>query len=310
MKAIVGRTLTSGELAREYQQKQKERSADPDAWRGLSFGHPDLDRITGGVRRKEFVVLAGAQKAGKTTVGLAWSLRFAEQVQQGELVLFVSLEMNEDAIAGRVLANLSGLDVTRLRDYRLEGNEWVDLENGVQRLEKLPLLFNIGTYNMDGIRELFKQYQGKIRVVIVDYFQLMAGSERGSKRWEQLEELSRELKQLAMTESCSVVAVSQQTREALKNPEKQKDPNTLAGTQALARDCDLLIIILPYVKDNEEVPHMRKLFIALARNSTCGQTLDAIFSGAYCRFGAPLSENFAPVPEPEPIDPQLSYWEV
>jgi replicative DNA helicase len=307
MKAIRGITLTSEDLAEAYLEQIRERQEEPEKWRGLQFGHSELDEITGGIRKGEFVVVAGAQKAGKTTVALDWAQRLSKQVQPEELVLFVSLEMSHDSLAGRVLANLSDVEVTKFRDYKLNNEDWEKVERGAGKLKKLPVLWNVGAYSIDGIEQIVEEYQEKIRVVVVDYFQLMFGNgNRNSKRFEQLEEISLRLKRLTLNYNLSVIAISQQNREALKSIERQKDPNTMAGTQSLARDCDLLLLILPYMVDGEEVPHMRKIHIALARNSTVGVTMDAVFSGAYCRFGAPANLEVVGMPEDET---RTEYWD-
>lgn len=298
MKIIKGITLTSTELADLFKKQLDERMAEPDKWRGLKFGHPELDEVTGGLRKGEFAVIAGAQKIGKTTVALAWAQRFSEQVQPGELVLYVSLEMSHEAIAGRVLANLAEIEVTKFRDYNIDKKDERNLNEGLERLKKLPVLWNVGAYNIAGIEALVEEHKDKIRVVVVDYFQLMIGDNSAiAKRYEQLEDISLRLKRLTLNYNLSVLALSQQSREALKSIERQKDPNTLAGTQSLARDCDLLLLILPYMDNEEEVPHLRKLHIALSRNSIADITMDAAFSGAYCRFGAPANMEINTMPE-------------
>lgn len=301
MKIIKGYTLTSEELAELFKTQLEERMLDADKWRGLKFGHPELDEITGGLRKGEFVVVAGAQKAGKTTVALAWAQRFAEQLQPEELVLYVSLEMSHEAIAGRVLANLSDIDVSKFRDYTIDKQDENKLDTGLEKLKSLPVLWNVGAYNIAGIEAIVEEYSSKIRVVVVDYFQLMLGENTSSsKRYEQLEDISLRLKRLTLNYNLSVVALSQQSREALKSIERQKDPNTLAGTQSLVRDCDLLLLILPYLDDaDEEVPYLRKLYIALSRNSIADVTMEAAFSGTYCRFGAPTNEEINTMPEPK-----------
>ena len=259
MKIIEGITLTSEELGHGFRDQLKERQENPEKWRGLQFGHVELDEITGGIRKGEFVIIAGAQKAGKTTVALSWAQRFAQQVQPGELVLFISLEMSHESLAGRVLANLSDIQTTKFRDLKLEGEDWHKLDIGVNKLDKLPVLWNVGAYNMEGIASIIDEHKHKIRLIVVDYFQLMVAENSGNtKRFEQLSSLSRQLKSLTLEHDLSVVAISQQSREALKSFEKQKDPNTMAGTQSLVRDCDMLLLILPYVKDGKEGTTFKK----------------------------------------------------
>lgn len=297
MKIDTGTTLTSEQLGHAYREQLKERLEHPEKWHGLKYGHPELDKVTGGLRRGEFVIVAGAQKAGKTTVALAWAQHFATQLQPGEMVLYVSLEMSHEAIAARILANQSDIEINKFRDYDFAEQDFEKLNDGISRLDKLPGLWNTGAYSIEAIEQIVERYQDKIRVVIVDYFQLMIGENPSSKRYEQLEDLSLRLKRLTLIKDLSVLAISQQNREALKSIDRLKDPNTMAGTQSLVRDCDLLILILPYIVNEEEVPHMRKLHIALSRNSTADITMDAIFSGTFCRFGAPANLEIASMPE-------------
>jgi replicative DNA helicase len=86
MKIIKGTTLTSKEMAHAFKEQIRERQEEPEKWRGLQYGHSELDEVTGGLRKGEFIVIAGAQKAGKTTVALVWAQQFARQVQKDELV--------------------------------------------------------------------------------------------------------------------------------------------------------------------------------------------------------------------------------
>lgn len=295
MKIVKGITLNSEDFALQYWTEQLQRHDDPDRWRGLPFGHPDLDHITGGVRRKEFIIVAGAQKSGKTTSAVHWSLQFANKVQPGESVLFVSLEMSHTGIGGRVFSNLASIDVVKFRDYKLEGDDWDVFEDSAKRLGEMPIYWNVGAYNLPGITSIVEDTEG-IRVVVVDYFQLMMGDKKDGKRWEQLEALSRELKQLAVSKDMSVVVISQQTREALKSIAKQRDPNTMAGTQALARDADMMLILLPLEKDGEEVPHMREIYVALSRNSVADVGVDSIFIPKFARIGAPTPDDILEMP--------------
>ena len=299
-----GKTLTSEEFGDDYLEQQIRRHKNPEDYIGLKFGFPRLDKITGGARKKEFIVVAGAQKSGKTTMATHWTLNFANQLQEDEVILMVSLEMSHEGLGARVFANLAEINVTKFRDYALEDRDWSGFKEAVIELKKKPILWNVGAYNMSGINAIIKELEKdgkKVRTVVVDYFQLMSGDSNLAKRYEQLERISLELKQLAMTHDTTVVAVAQQTREALKSLKRQRDPNTIAGTQALARDADMMLIILPYIdsEDGEEVPHLRNIWLALSRNSASGMDFKAAFSGEYARMGeAALDEEHQPRPEP------------
>lgn len=293
--------LTTKELGEDLLEKQRERQENPEKWRGLPFGHADLDSDTGGARRGEVIVVAGAQKIGKTTFAKNFAVSFAKSLRSADLeeyVLYISLEMSHEGLAGRVFANEANIDATKFRDYALDESEFERLEQAVDQSSDLPALWDTGTYSYKDLQRVVNELEGNkekpLRAIIVDYFQLFSseGIRTGRRRHEQLAALSREFKQLSRSLNCTVVLLSQQSRKALTSFKRRKDPNTLAETQALVRDCDMLIIILEkYDEDKEEIPHMRELYLGLSRNSPADRTYDTVFVGKYARTGAPLGEE-------------------
>ncbi|MEE9540204.1 MAG: DnaB-like helicase C-terminal domain-containing protein [Candidatus Thorarchaeota archaeon] len=310
-KVYKGVTLTSRELAEEFYDDFRKKSADPEKWRGLSFGHVDLTKFTGGVRRSEFIVIAGPQKSGKTTWGLFLAQEFGKQLnhlEDDELILLVSLEMRHSGLAARVLANLSSIEVSKFRDYELEARDWRSLDAGIAKLEELPILWNVNCYSIEGLEAIVEEHKDRLRVVLVDYFQLMTTNIQVQRRHEQLEDISRRLKMMAMVGDMSVIALSQLSREALKSKKMRKDPNTIAQTQALARDADMMLYIMPFIdKDGEEAPHIREISVVLSRNSPFGEDFKTAFVGEYARVGA-----LADIPDaPEELygHTQDEYWD-
>ena len=261
--------LTTKELGEQLLKTQKERQEHPELWKGLPFGHADLDKDTGGARRGELVVIAGAQKVGKTTVTKNVAMSFAKHlfaVNVKENILYISLEMGHESLAAKVYANEANIDITRFRDYELNAGDYKRLKVTIEAYEDLPGLWDTGTYSYQELLSVIQHYnkegETKLRAIVIDYFQLFSskGLNTSPARHEQLSALSRALKQLARETGTTVVVLSQQSREALKSFKKKKDPNTLAGTQALVRDCDLLIMILDKKdEDDEDMPHMREL---------------------------------------------------
>ena len=294
--------LTTKELGDQLFDTQKERQENPEKWRGLPFGHTDLDKSTGGARRGELTVIAGAQKIGKTTVAKDVCMSMGKKlrtIKSDEFILYISLEMSHEGLGARVFANEANIDITRFRDYELDDNDFKRLKNSIEEMADVPALWDTGTYSYKDLLKIIDHYTdvegvNKIRAIIIDYFQLFSseGLPVGTARHEQLSALSRALKQFARETNSSVIVLSQQSRTALTSFKKRKDPNTLAGTQALVRDCDLLIIILEKLdEDKEEIPHMRELYVGLARNSRADQSYDTIFVGKYARTGAPLGDE-------------------
>lgn len=294
--------LTTKELGELLLTTQKERQLEPEKWKGLPFGHVDLDKAVGGARRGELIVIAGAQKIGKTTVVKNVAMSFAKKLLADnitdEYILFISLEMGHEGLGARVFANEASIDITKFRDYDLDAGDYARLKVTIEAYEDLPALWDVGTYSYQDLLNVLGEYrkdnENKIRAIVIDYFQLFSskGLNTSPARHEQLSALSRELKQLARQNDCTILVLSQQSREALTSFKKRKDPNTMAGTQALVRDCDLLIMILEkYDEDDEEIPHLRELYVGLSRNSAADLSYDTVFVGKYARTGAPFIDD-------------------
>lgn len=292
--------LTTEELGRSLLESQKERQKNPEQWKGLPFGHTDLDKDTGGARRGEMIVIAGAQKIGKTTYATNVAVSFAKKLMASminEYVLYISLEMGHESLGARVYANEATIDITRFRDYSLDAGDYARLEATVEAYAEMPGLWDVGTYSYADLMATLADLETgelKIRAIVIDYFQLFSskGLSSSNYRHEQLSALSRALKQLAREQGISVIVLSQQSRDALKSFKRRKDPNTMAGTQALVRDCDMLIIMLEkFDEDEEEIPHLRELYVGLSRNSQADTSYDTVFVGKYARTGAPLGDE-------------------
>jgi replicative DNA helicase len=308
-----GRTLTSKELAEAFIEQQIEKHENPEGFRGLSFGHSALDEKTGRVQRGDLIVISGKQKAGKSTIALALAVNFAFQLLKEELeeyILHVSLEMRHNIIASKIFSKITGLDVNKFRDIKLDEDDWIKVHEGAEELASLPVFWNVACYEVPGILEIISDLEkehGLPRVVIVDYFQLMSATNT-DKRHEQLRTISRQLKELAMTKDITVILLAQQTREASTNVKKQKAGSSLAGTQGLEQDLDLLLLILPILKDEIEVPHLREIWIALARNAEMQTGVTAYFSGNYVKFGMPAAEDIQKAPQEDEQDAKWLDW--
>ena len=317
-KIKTGKTLTSKELAEKHIKFQVERHKNPEKWRGLPFGLPKIDKITGGARRAELIAIAGSHKAGKTTFAMAIAKTMGYQLlDEEEHGLVVSLEMSFSVMGNRFIANAGHVEVNKLRDYTMEENDWDDYYHGAEMLKDLPVLWNVGCYSFEGLEALLDQYayfeaeNGKntaLRFVVVDYFQLMNTNASGKKRWEELQVISRNLKRLANKYDITIFLLSQQTRDALENEKKQRSSNTLAGTQGLVQDLDMLMMILPVMQDDKEVAHLREIWIAESRNSDSKSGETVLFSGKYSKMGPLYEGELEDLPPQEDEEERVEEW--
>lgn len=211
-----------------------------------STGIADLDRLTGGLRGGKMVVIGARPGVGKTALALHIATHVARHTGG---VLIVSLEMDETEIAARLYAAESGVDVQKLESGKLETDEWLQVTSAVAEMNKLPIRITTSAATPMQVRReahKAKEKQG-LAMVVVDYIQLMRCDGKRSSRYEEVSEISRELKLLAMDLGVPVLALTQFNREseAGKNGQAQKRPPRMAEAKdsgSIEQDANLFIV--------------------------------------------------------------------
>lgn len=211
-----------------------------------STGIADLDRLTGGLRGGKMVVIGARPGVGKTALALHIATHVARHTGG---VLIVSLEMDETEIAARLYAAESGVDVQRLESGKLDTDEWLQVTSAVAEMNKLPIRITTSAATPMQVRReahKAKEKQG-LAMVVVDYIQLMRCDGKRSSRYEEVSEISRELKLLAMDLGVPVLALTQFNREseAGKNGQAQKRPPRMAEAKdsgSIEQDANLFIV--------------------------------------------------------------------
>jgi len=184
-------------------------------------GFVDLDTLTSGFQKSDFVVVAARPSMGKT----AFTLNVAEHVAVDHRlpVAFFSLEMSKEALVQRLLSSLSRVDGNRLRTGFLRENEWPRLTTAAGRLSEAELWID-DTAGITALeirakaRRLMVETKGRLAMVVIDYLQLIRGHGRQENRQQEISHISRSLKALAKELKVPVVALSQ-----LKRPTDVKE---------------------------------------------------------------------------------------
>jgi replicative DNA helicase len=188
---------------------------------GVPTGFVDLDTLTSGFQKSDFVVVAARPSMGKT----AFTLNVAEHVSVDHRlpVAFFSLEMSKEALVQRLLSSLSHVDGNRLRTGFLRENEWPRLTTAAGKLSEAELWID-DTAGITALeirakaRRLMVETRGRLAMVVVDYLQLIRGHGRTENRQQEISHISRSLKALAKELRIPVVALSQ-----LKRPTDAKE---------------------------------------------------------------------------------------
>lgn len=277
--AVSPRELMPAELARI------EAARDGKLSLGTATGLADLDRLTGGMHDGNLIVVAGRPGMGKSALGLQFAL---EAANAGGRALVFSLEMSAQEVNGRWLAMRSGVAVESLRTGRLKDADWARLARGVSELSEMPLGINDkGALSVLEIRSIARRYKaqhgGALRLVVVDYLQLMRGE--GDSREQAIAGVSRGLKALAKELAVPVVALSQLNRSCEARADKIPQLSDLRESGAIEQDADCVLLIFreDYYRTDSQRAGIADIIVAKNRHGQSG-TVEVKWHPATTRF--------------------------
>jgi replicative DNA helicase len=211
---------------------------------GLRFGIQELDRHLAGVQPGELIVLAGRPGMGKTAFARLACLFGASQ---GEHSVFFSMEMPRKTLAGCFVASEADVCTRRMRAATLSGPEWERVARATQRVSEMPIhIDDTGGMSLAQLRNRARRMHirhGKLACIVVDYLQLMSGSNGRDNREQQISEISRGLKALAKELGCPVIALSQLNRKVEERPNKRPCMADLRESGAIEQDADTILLL-------------------------------------------------------------------
>ena len=269
---------------------------NPSDVTGVPTGYHDLDSKTAGLQPGDLIIVAGRPSMGKT----AFALNVAEHVALHSLlpVAVFSMEMSGTQLATRMLGSIAHVDQHKMRTGRLSDQEWHDLSEAMGRLHDAPIFID-ETAALNALelrtraRRLWRQFGGKLGLVVVDYLQLMsaANARTSENRATEISEMSRSLKALAKELKVPVIALSQLSRAVEQRNDRRPMMSDLRESGAIEQDADVILFIYRdevYFPDKPEAKGRAEVIIGKQRNGPIGK-VELTFLGQFTRF-----ENFAP----------------
>lgn len=256
---------------------------------GIATGLSDLDGHIGGLREKELYLIAGRPGMGKTA--LSWTI--AKGVaQQGIPVLFFSLEMPNQQLVERMLAELGRVDLADVR-RGCENNPagWREILTRAPRMAESTKAWlcemtgpTLAEVRSEAVSWASEHVKGK-GLVVVDYVQLMTGSSRRDSRQQQIGECSRGLKNLAKELSVPVIELAQLNRDCEKREDKRPVLSDLREAGDLEQDADAVMFVYRDEVYDEGTPDkgIAELIFGKHRNGPTG-TVRLGFEGKHTRF--------------------------
>ncbi len=226
---------------------------NPGQLTGISYGFTDLNRLTNGLHKGEFGVIAARPSVGKTTFALNL-LQHVCHVERRPAVLY-SLEMGAEQIVSNLLCIHNRLDTMDFRKGNLNETQWEDLEQSIDELAGLPLYIDdspalhIGDLRARA-RRMYQQH--KIELIVVDYLQLLRPPKSKENRAVEVAEISSGLKALARELNVPVLSVAQLNRSVEKEERKPR-MSDLRESGAIEQDADIIMLLhRPPQQDDSE----------------------------------------------------------
>ena len=211
---------------------------------GETTGFEALDRRTTGFNAGDLIIIAARPAMGKTALVLNMALK---NVEQGKGVIFFSLEMPAEQLMLRMLAAKTSIPLQNLRKGDLDDQQWSNLSGAFDDLNTKKLFVDDGgSININQlrarVRKLAQNESNNIRLVIIDYLQLMQGT--GNKdRHQEVSDISRGLKMLAREMKIPIIALSQLNRGLENRPDKRPMLSDLRESGAIEQDADIIMFV-------------------------------------------------------------------
>ena len=251
---------------------------------GLATGFYDLDKVTTGLHDNELIIIAARPAMGKTAFALNIATNIA--INSKKPVALFNMEMGAEQLATRMLSSLGQVDGYKLKNGRLEHNDWKKINEAISRLSDTKLFIDdtpgmtIGEIRAK-CRRLASSEDG-LGIVIIDYLQLINGSSRyAGNRQQEVGEISRSLKTLAMELEIPVIALAQLSRTVEGRDDKRPILSDLRESGSIEQDADIVAFLYRddyYTKEPsiDENTSKSEFIIAKHRNGPT-TTIDLIF---------------------------------
>ncbi|MEV7693000.1 replicative DNA helicase [Microbacterium sp. NPDC089189] len=252
---------------------------------GIPTGFAQLDELTNGLHGGQMIVVAARPAMGKSTLALDFAR--AAAIKHDMPCIFFSLEMGRSEIAMRLMSAEGAIPLQNMRKGTLDQRDWTTVAATRGRINDAPLYIddspNMTLVEIRAKCRRLKQRVG-LKMVIIDYLQLMTSGKKVESRQQEVSEFSRALKLLAKELQVPVIALSQLNRGSEQRTDKRPQVSDLRESGSIEQDADMVMLLhRDSVYDKEVRPGEADLIIAKHRNGPTA-TLEIAFQGHFSRF--------------------------
>ena len=210
---------------------------------GLATGFSEFDKLTAGLQPSQFIIIAARPAMGKTAFAL--NLATYAATHSNKSVAVFNLEMSAEQLANRILQSLGQIDGGKMRTGRLEHNDWKRLNEAISQLSDTNLFLDdtpgitIGEIRSK-CRKLANSDKG-LGLVVIDYLQLITGpSKSAGNRQQEVSDISRNLKTMALELGIPVIALAQLSRAVEQREDKRPIMSDLRESGSIEQDADIV----------------------------------------------------------------------
>jgi replicative DNA helicase len=274
------------ELLQPAMDEIEASSARDGLMSGVPTGFHDLDKLTNGLHPGQLVIVAGRPGLGKSTAGLDFVRNCS--IRNGLSSVIFSLEMSKIEIVMRLLSAEAKVPLHTLRSGSLTDDDWTKLARRIGEVSEAPLFIDDSpNMTMMEIRAKARRLKQRhdLRLVLVDYMQLMSSPKKTESRQQEVSELSRGLKLLAKELEVPVVAVSQLNRGPEQRTDKRPQLSDLRESGSIEQDADMVILLHrdDYYEKESARAGEADFIVAKHRNGPT-DTITVAFQGHFSRF--------------------------
>lgn len=253
---------------------------------GIPTGFIDLDYKMSGLQNSDFILVAARPSMGKTALvlNIAQYVAFHENMATA----IFSLEMSKEQLVNRLFSLESRVDAQILRSGNLNDSDWEKLIEGADVIGKSKLIIDdTPGISISELRSKCRKYklEHDLKLIIIDYLQLMSGNGRTDSRQQEISEISRSLKGLARELNVPVIALSQLSRAVEQRPDHRPMLSDLRESGAIEQDADVVMFIYrdDYYNKDSDMKNIAEIILAKQRNGPIG-TINLVWLPQYTKF--------------------------
>jgi replicative DNA helicase len=252
------------------------------------WGYEDLNKMTKGINDKKLIVIGARPAMGKS----AFVLNVAKHIAKNNIVALFSLEMPEEENFDRLVSNITNIPSDKLHNAKnvLTQEEWRRIASALDDIYQSGLrIYDEANITPTKIRQRVQQLQsenpGKRVVVIIDYLQLLVLEKSKGNRQEEVSEISRQLKLIAMELGIPVIALSQLSRAVEQRQDKRPMLSDLRESGSIEQDADVIAFLYreEYYDAETENKNIVEVIVSKVRNGKIG-TVNLAFIKEFSKF--------------------------